>query len=662
MADEKTQLTLDLLARNKMGPATRESARDVEKVGSAADAAGKKTEKFTRTTTIAGNAQSELGEEASKTARRISNLDGEIDQVSRSIRAMTEELADADGAAARLDIGKGIRKAQADLKRLTSARGELSKDSSLIPLDAILPDVSPGAVAKWGDKLKGGLKGVAGAAAPILGGMALAAAPIIGGTIAAAIIGGAGIGGVIGGVVLAARSPEVAKAGLRLQETVLADMTSRAKTHFEKPVLAGIAAIQRGYAGLTPDIDRIFKASSRFTGPLVQGALGFVQKIVGGFADAAEAAGPVIDVLSNRLPDLGDAVADIFTSLKDNGVDAAVALDVALNLVEGSIRVVGGAVNGLVESFGFLARVGAFGRDAQLEYIRLAANAEIASAANREAANSLDGTKKAGEGVAGALGALVAKTTEAGKAADAHARSVQGQRGALLELSNALRAQTDPVFALREAQNSLKEAQDKASEAVRKHGRDSVEGRTATRNLASAALDLQGAVGALGGSFNGKLTPAMRNTYRAAGLTEAQINDVEREFRSAKRAGDAYAKTYRATVITNYINRYSNVVTSAADKAYAETKRGMQKRASGGPVTRGTPYLVGEHGPEVVVPNAAGRVLSAASSRGMARNGAAQGGGWPAGGVTARLELVGPEEVRVWFRKMVRTMNILPEV
>jgi hypothetical protein len=654
MVDEKTQLTLDLLARNKMGGATRDASRDVEKVGSAADAAGKKTEKLTKTTTLAGNAQSELGEEASKTARRINNLDGEIDQVSRSIRHMTEELADADGAAARLDIGKGIRKAQADLKRLTSAKTELSGGG--VSLDALLPDVTPAAVGKWSQGLKASLTG---ALAPVLAGVAIASAPVLGGVIAAAVLGGAGVGGVLGGVILASKSQAVAKAGTDLGDALLADMKTRARTHFEQPVLASIGQIRRGYAGLTPDIDRIFKASSRFTGPLTAGVLGFVKKITGGFADAAEAAGPVIDILSSRLPDLGDAVADIFTDLSDNGVDAAVALDMAFNVVESTIRLVGGAVNALVETFGFLAKVGAFGRDAQLEYARLTANAKIAGAANKDVAASLAEVKGAAEVTAGALDALKADVDTAAKASAAHRAAIEGQRHALLDLSNALRAQTDPVFALRDAQQKLKEAQDASAEAIKKHGRNSDEARTATRNLANAALDLQGAAGALGGTFNGKLTPAMRATYKAAGLTEGQIDAVEREFRSAKRAGDAYAKTYRATVITNYINRYSNVVTSAADKAYAETKKGMQKRASGGPVSRGTPYLVGEHGPEVYVPNAAGRVLSAASSRGMARSGSAPYSN-QVGPITVRLELVGPEEVRVWFRKMVRTMNILP--
>jgi hypothetical protein len=45
---------------------------------------------------------------------------------------------------------------------------------------------------------------------------------------------------------------------------------------------------------------------------------------------------------------------------------------------------------------------------------------------------------------------------------------------------------------------------------------------------------------------------------------------------------------------------------------------GVTGRASGGPVSRGQPYVVGEQGPELFMPNMSGRVLSAAQSRASA--------------------------------------------
>ncbi len=56
----------------------------------------------------------------------------------------------------------------------------------------------------------------------------------------------------------------------------------------------------------------------------------------------------------------------------------------------------------------------------------------------------------------------------------------------------------------------------------------------------------------------------------------------------------------------------------------------MQLRARGGPVQRGTPYVVGEEGWEVFVPDAAGRILNQrqlSSSKFAGAAGAMGGGG-----------------------------------
>lgn len=56
----------------------------------------------------------------------------------------------------------------------------------------------------------------------------------------------------------------------------------------------------------------------------------------------------------------------------------------------------------------------------------------------------------------------------------------------------------------------------------------------------------------------------------------------------------------------------------------------LQERAAGGPVSARTPYLVGEQGPELFVPNQAGAILPAgATASAMAP---ASGGGWGGGG------------------------------
>ena len=50
-------------------------------------------------------------------------------------------------------------------------------------------------------------------------------------------------------------------------------------------------------------------------------------------------------------------------------------------------------------------------------------------------------------------------------------------------------------------------------------------------------------------------------------------------------------------------------ITQSYANAGRETRGGLQARAHGGPVTAGTPYLVGERGPEIVVPRHSGTVI-----------------------------------------------------
>lgn len=64
---------------------------------------------------------------------------------------------------------------------------------------------------------------------------------------------------------------------------------------------------------------------------------------------------------------------------------------------------------------------------------------------------------------------------------------------------------------------------------------------------------------------------------------------------------------------------------------------GVPGRAIGGPVSAGQPYMVGERGPELFVPNGAGRIMTAGqTAAAMARSGQPLGGG----GVTAPIQIV----------------------
>ncbi|GHJ11221.1 hypothetical protein TPA0907_55880 [Micromonospora humidisoli] len=143
---------------------------------------------------------------------------------------------------------------------------------------------------------------------------------------------------------------------------------------------------------------------------------------------------------------------------------------------------------------------------------------------------------------------LTGATEEYKSSAEAAAAAADGQREALVALSEMMRAEADPVFALLDAQQKLTEAQKAAAKAVKEHGRNSDEAQEATRKLALAAIGLQEQAGVLSGTFDGQMTPALRQTLKAANLTEAQIRDVAGQFKQAKGAADKYEGSYKANV------------------------------------------------------------------------------------------------------------------
>ncbi|WP_127501950.1 phage tail tape measure protein [Actinoplanes solisilvae] len=170
------------------------------------------------------------------------------------------------------------------------------------------------------------------------------------------------------------------------------------------------------------------------------------------------------------------------------------------------------------------------------------------AAALETAAGATGGLADATANIPGPMADATRETKEYKTAAESAAGAADGHREALVQLADQMKAEADPVFGLLASQRDLTEAQTAAATAVKKHGRNSIEAKEATVNLALAAIDLQGKVGALGSTFDGKLSPSLRQTLLNAGLTERQIGDVEKQFGEAKKAADSYAGNYKANV------------------------------------------------------------------------------------------------------------------
>jgi hypothetical protein len=674
MADEKRNLILDLLSRDKTGGAPEAVSRKLGKVGSAADAAEKDIDKMSKTTVIAGETVEKMGKEAADAQDKVRHLDREIGKLNQDLVLMAGAMATAATAAERADFSKGIRKTQADIRKLEQGKGILG---NLIPkpTEIIKPAQDAGGTAGAGllAGLKSKLGAGGGALVPILAGAAIGAAPIIGATIAAGIIGGAGGAGILGGVLLASKSSEVKRAGQDLGASVFAEAYMMARRHFIAPTLDSIGLIRRGWGQMSGDVDRLFASTSKHLPQLTSGVISAVDSVIRGIADAAEGFGPITDALSTGVAGIGDAIGDVFSDLKDNGVDAATALIAVLRIVENTIRVVGVLVNGLTESFGFLAKIGAFGQGIQQEYIRLDANAKIAAASGKDVATGLGSVRSAGQAAAAAIGKL---KDEIGDLTEAN-RTLYG-------------SQVDVAQALADTKKVL----DENGEGLNLNTEKGRENRKALLTLAEAMVREKDAVIALNGE--GEKANGVMDRNQARFIAMAEKAGYSRK--EAKRLADQLLGIPSVSPSVNVrgipkaksdIEKLKERLAGIKDRtvyvhvAMVEGRKisvnkrldRIGARASGGPTVRGGRYIVGEHGPEILETDEPGRVFSAASSRGLVPTAAARavsrsttpsrtpassmGGGW-AGPMSARLEVVGPEELRVFLRKIIRTLDIIP--
>jgi hypothetical protein len=665
MADEKRQLILDLLARNKMGGETSAAARDVDKLGTAADKAGKKTEEMSGVTVIAGKETEKLGRSAEDTKRRIDDLDEEIRKSTKELGELAIAFHEAGSQADKLDVSKAIRRTESDIRRTTKSKGILA---GLLPGDSETSGEGQKIGKNLAQSIRDGLtlsRGYVIGAAVAIG---VALAPELGSAVGGAIVGGVGAGGIIGGIALAASSDQQIKGyASRIGKTFLTNIQAEARDSFSTFIMEDLGKVEALSNRAATALGKIFKNVAPELGPFVDNLIRAADVLLGSFVSASSKAGKPLNSLGNFIENvaihLGHLI-DVSTKYSDEG---ASALDFFGSAVTHVIDLLTFFVAGASEALKAIHEFGGAVGDARnwledhVGWLDLTADGYAKGSKAAELyRQGLIGAKDSATDYDHYLAGAVDSTNTLSTAQSNEMKASRGQRDALKAVSDELRAQSDPAFALLSAQDNLRTKQDALTEAIKKYGSKSKEAGAASRDLATAAIDLQGAAGSLSGNFDGELTPAMLATLEAAKLTKGQIAEVRRQFQLAKGAGDAYAKTYRAKVITDYINRYSDVVTSAADKAYQDTKKSLKKRASGGPVARGEPYIVGENGPEVWVPTAAGRVLSAAASRGVARvGGPSRGGG--SGDQVVRLELVGEDRIRTLFRYMIRSMNLLQE-
>lgn len=309
MADKRSKLVLDILARVQGAAETARLGKAIEGVG----------------------------DEMTGAAKDAKVLEKAIDDVQDEIRDLNRELLRTGD----IDIDRKLRISRGTLSALSRMRKELGD----VEVEAKKTGSSLGAaLGALPAQLRGGLiVGLVGAGAT--------AAPLLGAVISSAVIGGVGAGGILGGVALAARNTSVRNAAEDLADR-FTEPLDQLEFAFADPVIKALDVL--GDAGtdvlsqLMPDL----RALAPVVVDIAEGIGGFARAAAPGLSATLREAGPLLQALADELPGFGQAVGDALEMIAGGGEEAAEGLRTLFFIAEASLTSSAFAIRGLTEAFG----------------------------------------------------------------------------------------------------------------------------------------------------------------------------------------------------------------------------------------------------------------------------------------------------------------------
>jgi len=544
----------------------------------------------------------DFGNKLNKTTTFSKLLDTQIAKTKTTVKELGQEL-DRTGSKDTAGLLKG---AQANLKSLERIKGDLSK---------ALEDGGKDAAPVVFDGIIGTLKNLPPEFQGFLVGGAVLAAPVVGSAIGGAILAGVGAAGI--GLAIAGQihNPAVVSAFADLKTEVTRDLTAASSAF--GPVLVDTAdKAGAAFARITPGLERALDKLAPKADHLVDGFTGLAENAAPGFTKALQGSGVVIDQLAKDLPKLGSAVGTGLGLIADNAQGAADGLHQVLNVAGALILTTSGLVNQLEQA------------DIVLE--KLTAGHLTDLIIGPGLAKALDGNADSANNFNSIVGKLAFGFLDYAGKGDKAKDSSDGFAQKLTDLRTALEKTTG-------AQNDLTTATIAWNTAASDGKLNALQYRDATDNLKTALQNSKGAF-----TDNTAAGRANEEAYlAAAGAAQQHATKVyestgsalaaAQAYRADKTALDAAAASGGATAaqiaklntqLDNAVKIRKGSVTIEVSLTgngkglvlgnqgtYLNASNGVKYRAAGGPILPGQPYVVGERGPELIVPNTAGTVI-----------------------------------------------------
>lgn len=610
------RLILDILARD------RGAKRTIEGVGDAADDAA---------ADLAGMGSA---------ARR---LDADLESTQAQMRGLAAEMAGMDrGTAKFAELRKQFNALSRDASSLSKLRktfGDLGADGARELSLSFSQRIGP-------------LLARAPISPPLMAAFA-GASPAIGAAVGGAVLAGLSAATVGAGIATAFKTPAVKSAGQALATDFKIAMVG-ATREFVPATLRGISLLRSEVRAIGPDLRAVFAPAARYVEPLVRGFTGLVRGVLPGLATAIAKAGPVVDALGDGLAVIGEQAGKALEAIGDGSAGAAMALRDFLAATAMGIRALG-------ETIGFLSKAYVILKGAVTGDVTLAADFALA--------------QQSADAAAASVGTLTAGLRGVGGAAGTAAQMTRSFNDAQNEAAEAARSAFDAETAFAKAIREAGEAARGASGGISLNTAKGLENRAALSSLAGQirnsvnAYEEQNGVTRRSVQMQQQGYNAFIRTAQGMGVSRSAARSLARELQllppsktinvrvpgaggalstvAALRREMSYLRSREINIRVNYSSTSSGAMGAIGQ---------LGMRAAGGPVKAGRPYIVGEEGPELVVPSRSGTVIPAGETRRMMARGAQTGTPVGSGGVET-LVLGGDREIATLIRRLIRTTS-----
>lgn len=626
-----------------------QAARDLKKVEKAAEGAGEAIDDLGTTATDAGKKTEDAGESFDKTGDKAGFLKKRVAELEGELKNLIERLNSTGDTSLEKDIRKTEREARKYGRLLKQLGAEIVDDAQKVGKAA-----GGTLIEGLADGFKTGSAALKGAGIPILIGIAVAAAPAVGATIGAAVLGGVGAGGILGGVAAAVNDPFIGEAAEKLGGQLGAAFTELGRSTFGGPLLESFQILETAGKNFASGIKPGLQGVAPLLVPLANGLEGLATHAVPGLNKALTAAKPVLRILADELPQIGDAIADFFGSVADGQGGATMAMKGLLDTIEATTVAAGNVIEVLSNIFEWsvnaTAGINSFLGDAFSWVPFIGDNLQNLGHRTEEMAAAAQKGKSDANDFSGSLDVVGTSAADA-------AAQIEGMKNAIDDLFGIeMGLERAQVAAAQGMKDLVKELRDgpKVIDLVSEAGirnRQALDSQiTALNDVRKAQIESGMPIEEANKRFRNQID-TITNLAHGLGFAGKEFDTFMAKWRSAP---DEAEKIYRFKI-------EATAGSATAWSMVRAAERQLEGRATGGPVKAGRTYRVGENGPEIVTFGEDGYVHNAADTRAMmsgASGGAASA--WGGSGmqeIRVVIDIQGDDEEQV--RRIRKQVDVL---